>query len=380
MAAILRKKFLMRCLLSPIALWIVLVLSGFSTAAAQSDEASAKGVLEGKGFKVRSGGIVTQKEAELRSASKQVTKLRKELFTTTRELAGMQRGSDQLRSQITYLQKQRVQYSTQLAQVNVNNRASVKLNNQLVGALNAIEGQRELLLGQRQMVDDTLAKARRGWSEAREDYLQLVLDMRVVADEVQELYDAHAGNATLQQAIKDLNKATGKTYRLTPSRGFLSSVKRLKALEDDVLSESIQLRRQGNTLYAMVVVNGKYKKEMVVDSGASLICLPASVAKDLGVELGSDSPIIQLVMADGRQIEGRLVTLGEVRVGKFVVKNVEAAVLGQAATAAEPLLGMSYLGNFKFELDAKAGTLDMVNIEGANPAEQKETKKPRRRK
>ncbi len=370
----------MRCLLSPIALWIVLVLSGFSTAAAQSDEASAKGVLEGKGFKVRSGGIVTQKEAELRSASKQVTKLRKELFTTTRELAGMQRGSDQLRSQITYLQKQRVQYSTQLAQVNVNNRASVKLNNQLVGALNAIEGQRELLLGQRQMVDDTLAKARRGWSEAREDYLQLVLDMRVVADEVQELYDAHAGNATLQQAIKDLNKATGKTYRLTPSRGFLSSVKRLKALEDDVLSESIQLRRQGNTLYAMVVVNGKYKKEMVVDSGASLICLPASVAKDLGVELGSDSPIIQLVMADGRQIEGRLVTLGEVRVGKFVVKNVEAAVLGQAATAAEPLLGMSYLGNFKFELDAKAGTLDMVNIEGANPAEQKETKKPRRRK
>ncbi|MGI9456693.1 MAG: TIGR02281 family clan AA aspartic protease [Aeoliella sp.] len=358
------------------------LLGGFlsPTVAHATDEASAKAELAEKGFRVTSSGIASEREAELRSSYKQVTKLRKALLSATRELAKMQGGSDQLRAQVTHLQQQRVQYSAKLAQLSASNSNNVKLNNQLVGALNAIEGQRQLLIGQQSVVDDELGKSRQSWSEAREDYLQLVLDMRAIADEIQELYDQHAEDDSLQKVVEQLNEATGKSYSLEPSRTFLSSIKRLEALEDDVLSESVDLRRQGNTLYATVVINGKYQKEMIVDSGASLICLPARVATDLGVEPDSDDPPIQLVMADGREIEGRLVTLDEVRVGKFIVEKVEAAVLGPEAINAEPLLGMSYLGNFKFELDAKAGTLDMVNIEGANPAEQKEKKSTSRRR
>src|SRR5690606_38553418 len=119
----------------------------------------------------------------------------------------------------------------------------------------------------------------------------------------------------------------------------------------------------------------KYSQEMVVDSGASLICLPMSVATKLGVTPTEEDPVVTLVMADGREIQGRLIKLAEVRVGQFTVHDVEAAVLGEDATRAEPLLGMSFLGNFKFELDAKAGTLNMVDIEGANP--DKEGPKPK---
>ena len=54
-----------------------------------------------------------------------------------------------------------------------------------------------------------------------------------------------------------------------------------------------------------------------------------------------------------------------VRVGKFVVEKVECAVLGEEAVNAEPLLGMSFLGHFKFELDSDAKTLTMVKIAGA---------------
>ena len=42
--------------------------------------------------------------------------------------------------------------------------------------------------------------------------------------------------------------------------------------------------------------------------------------------------------------------------------NVECAVLGPEASMAEPLLGMSFLENFKFEIDAAAKKLNMVKV------------------
>ena len=60
--------------------------------------------------------------------------------------------------------------------------------------------------------------------------------------------------------------------------------------------------------------------------------------------------------------------LPTVRVGKFTVDNVECAVLGEDATAAEPLLGMSFLEHFKFEVDAAAKKLTMVKVAGTEGA------------
>ena len=51
-----------------------------------------------------------------------------------------------------------------------------------------------------------------------------------------------------------------------------------------------------------------------------------------------------------------------VRVGEFEAENVDAAVLDAVATDAEPLLGMSFLGNFKFEINTSAKTLKMLRV------------------
>ena len=67
-------------------------------------------------------------------------------------------------------------------------------------------------------------------------------------------------------------------------------------------------------------------------------------------------------LADGSRITGRLVTIGSVRVGKFTAENVQCAVLGAEAANAPSLLGMSFLENFKFQVDAAKGTLKMVQI------------------
>lgn len=345
---------------------------------ARADQASATATLEAKGIQVKASGLSLEKENELRAALKEVTNHRKELLKATRELARVQGAYDQVRAQITQLQQKKVEYSTQLAQVNATDPNNVALNNQLVGALNALDAQQSLLAQQEQKGEEELGAARRGWSDAREDYLQLVLDMRTIVNDIESQFEALAKDPEAQAAVTELNEAMNKEFTLEPSRAFAASVKRLESLEKDVLSESITLRRERNTLYVPVRINGKYSHEMVIDSGASLICLPSEVATKLGVSPTDDDPTVNLVMADGREIEGKLITLDEVRVGKFTVKNVEAAVLGPDAIHAESLLGMSFLGSFKFELDAKAGTLNMVDIEEANPDGEAAKSKPGR--
>ena len=97
-------------------------------------------------------------------------------------------------------------------------------------------------------------------------------------------------------------------------------------------------------------------------AGASLISLPQKTAKSFGLKPSASDETILLQLADGRTIQAKLMKLSEVRVGKFTLKDVECAVLGPEAIAAEPLLGMSFLGHFKFEIDAQAETLTMVKV------------------
>ena len=62
-----------------------------------------------------------------------------------------------------------------------------------------------------------------------------------------------------------------------------------------------------------------------------------------------------VTLADGRKVPAMMIKLDSVKVGKFTVQDVECCVLGPDAIDAPALLGMSFLGQFKFELDAEPG-------------------------
>lgn len=68
------------------------------------------------------------------------------------------------------------------------------------------------------------------------------------------------------------------------------------------------------------------------------------------------------LFADGREIPGRAVTLAQVSVGQFEAEKVEPAVLDAVAINAEPLLGISFLGNFKFEIDTADKSLKLLRV------------------
>ena len=101
---------------------------------------------------------------------------------------------------------------------------------------------------------------------------------------------------------------------------------------------------------------------MVVDSGAAMVALPSATATELGIKVPLDARVIKLMLADGRTISAHGVTLPRVRIGEFEAENVEAAVLDDVSIQAEPLLGMSFLGNFKFEVDSAGKTLKLLRV------------------
>jgi hypothetical protein len=65
------------------------------------------------------------------------------------------------------------------------------------------------------------------------------------------------------------------------------------------------------------------------------------------------------------------------RLGQFTAKNVEAVVLSPSVSGAEPLLGMTFLGNFKFELDAGKSVLSMIDIGDGKSQPAKSRTKPK---
>ena len=345
-----------------LALVVCVFTSGvFLDATARADELSdAKAALAKAGVRALPTGFTLASDGDVIKELGKSTLLRRNVIQTQKDLQAAEQQAAAAQKVLTQLRIQHTQLSAQLANIDP---SDVTLNNKLVGALNAIRGQHDLGRQQTDKMDEQVKASRAKANEAREAYIQFVLDARKLAGKIEADYTQKAADPEVKAAVARLNQAAGKQFELVPSASFQSSLRRLKQLEDTVLSEAIDLRDDGGkTLRVSVVVNGKYQEEMVLDSGASLISLPSAIATKFGLKPTEKDPRITLQLADGREIEGRLMKLTSVRVGKFIVDNVECAVLGPAATMAEPLLGMSFLENFKFEIDAAAKKLNMVKV------------------
>lgn len=87
------------------------------------------------------------------------------------------------------------------------------------------------------------------------------------------------------------------------------------------------------------LVNGLPVRFMV-DTGASLVALPVSVARRAGVSLANATPVM-INTANG-QARAQRVVLNSLRVGDIGVNMVQALVVDDSALAL-PLLGMSFL-------------------------------------
>jgi clan AA aspartic protease (TIGR02281 family) len=320
---------------------------------------AAKGALEKKGIRAVGDGLQVPEELELKSGLRDLPKLKKTLMDSGRQLANARKLVDENKAAMIKLVEANRQFNTQLAMVGPN---QVTLNNKLVGAIRANEAQL-LLMQQRGANLETQSKnVRAKANEVRERFLETVLKLRKLADGITAKYEESSKDPDIVAAVAQLNQAVPRSFVLGESRSLTTSIRQIEKLEEQIFSESISLRSEGGTMFASVVIDGQHTHEMVVDSGASLISLPAQLAAQCGIQASASDPTIILGLADGSRIPGKLVTIQSVRVGRFTVENVECAILGPQAVNAEPLLGMSFLENFKFEIDAQNSTMTLIEI------------------
>jgi len=327
-------------------------------------------VFEQNGLRIVGTNLVLEQETEVNKAIKDLAKDKKALMLADRERYAAEAELETVKLQISELRKRHTLLSAQLANV-----TDAITNNRLVGELNKTSGLVDVL-GEQQEKSAEKAKTARGKvNDIREEFVQTLLSMRQTVDSVHQKWEALAADKSVTEAVASAATITGKKLAVKPSASFVSAEKQLKIYEEAVISETLALENERGNFWVNVAINGKPVEKMVVDSGATTISISTDMAKKLGIELKSTDPDITVGLADGRRIPAKLTRLETVRVGKFTADNVECVVLGEEATEAPPLLGMSFLGQFKFELDAAQSQLKMVKVDSGEPAPSTKVKK-----
>lgn len=120
-------------------------------------------------------------------------------------------------------------------------------------------------------------------------------------------------------------------------------------------SHRISVQKAGLSMRVLVKLNGHVTAPFIIDTGASLVALPRSVADELGLDLRA-ARTARFSTANG-VIESPLVTLDSVKLGTASATNVQASVIDGMS---EGLLGLSFFNHFTYNVDAQRGIVTLV--------------------
>ncbi len=113
---------------------------------------------------------------------------------------------------------------------------------------------------------------------------------------------------------------------------------------------AIPVRAHGNGHFIVeVLINGNIKANLMVDTGATMVILSERLGERLGVN-NKDFPSMSFNTAGGK-VEAPLLVLESLKIGNAEVFGLEASTNPNFNGDVDGLLGMSFLGEFKLEMD-----------------------------
>lgn len=229
--------------------------------------------------------------------------------------------------------------------------------NRIVEEINKLETQINAARSHR---DEREAEMSELIDEALGAYAEELIEFHEIAEATTKRYEELEKDEAVQNALKTETESAGRKITLGPSSNFARQWKTLKRMREDIRAGEISLEKEGNSLWVDVKINGKPTRQMVLDTGASYLSLPHDFTISLGIEVTDKHQTVQVSLADGRLVDGKLVVLETVQIGQFLRKDIEAIVLPEDLIAATPLLGNSYLKNFIFRVDPEKGRLRLT--------------------
>ena len=117
----------------------------------------------------------------------------------------------------------------------------------------------------------------------------------------------------------------------------------------------IPFEPHGSLMRVEVLLNGRVKAPFFIDTGASGVSIPWSVAQKLGLQITDNTPRIQVNTANGIVAEP-IVRLQSVELGPARVKDLQAAVSGSMEIG---LLGGAFFNNYVYQVDAAARVITL---------------------
>ena len=124
----------------------------------------------------------------------------------------------------------------------------------------------------------------------------------------------------------------------------------------------VPLLRRHDILLAEVVLNGRVKRNFVVDTGASFTLINKQTAGELGIVLDENTPVL-MTSSVTDVVLMHLVTLRTMQVGSAEVENVEALVY-TSSSGNDGLLGNSFLNRFRVTVDSLQGKMILLPHQG----------------
>jgi len=234
-------------------------------------------------------------------------------------------------------------------------------HNQAVATLNQI-GIRLAELYEYKRASDEPEEIERAFVAANQAYIQHLLNTRRVVEAAVERYAQLSADPEVGVAVAELGAADERTYTLGPSRRFMKSVQHLERLESVIQTDRITMRRHAGTWWVPVVFNREVTRELLFDSGASTVSLPARLAAQIGLTPSAGDTVTRVSLADGSVVEAVVMTIPFLRVGMFEAADVRCIVLPPEYPNALPLLGGSFINRFGYSIDTGDGTLTLHRI------------------
>ncbi len=159
---------------------------------------------------------------------------------------------------------------------------------------------------------------------------------------------AFAGTASALVTSLLAMRALGQTSAPAQSGASASSA---DASGSAASSESTSLATQTdvNRLTTQVFINGKGPYKFIVDTGAERSCLSDTLVAELGLTPTGKADVQGLIL----KIETDLVTVTELKYGKFTKQNLMVPVLHRGELGADGCLGLDIINGTKVTFDFK---------------------------